>query len=204
MADTRVLLVEGRDDEHVFYNLLEYHQVPERFKIKNKEGISKLLDTLDVELLASDLQCLGIVVDADLDINARWQSFLTILGRSGYTSLPSLPDTMGTIIQQDGKPSVGIWLMPDNTLSGMLEDFVSFLVPTDDLLWPKVERCIQDIPEAQQLFKPHFVKAYIHTWLAWQQEPGAPLGLAIKKRYLDADAPHAQTLIAWIRRLFDL
>ncbi len=47
-------------------------------------------------------------------------------------------------------------------------------------------------------------KAHIHTWLAWQKEPGKPLGQAITARYLDADAPHAQQLMDWIRKLFDL
>ena len=32
------LLVEGKDDEHVFYSLLKHHQIPRRFEIKNKES----------------------------------------------------------------------------------------------------------------------------------------------------------------------
>ncbi len=66
------LLVEGKDDEHVFYSLLKHHQIPKRFEIKNKESINQLFDTLEVELLASDLGRLGIVVDADTDVTARW------------------------------------------------------------------------------------------------------------------------------------
>ncbi len=50
----------------------------------------------------------------------------------------------------------------------------------------------------------HLPVAEIHTWLAWQEEPGSPLGQAITKRYLDADAPRAQQLMDWVRRLFDL
>ena len=48
------------------------------------------------------------------------------------------------------------------------------------------------------------MKAHVHTWLAWQKEPGKPMGQAITKRYLDANAPHAQQLIVWIRKLFGL
>lgn len=48
------------------------------------------------------------------------------------------------------------------------------------------------------------VEAQLHTWLAWQEQPGTPLGLAITNRYFDANAPHAQQLIAWVRRLFSL
>lgn len=46
MIERHFLLVEGKDDEHVFYHLLQHHQIPERFKIINKEGVENLLDTL--------------------------------------------------------------------------------------------------------------------------------------------------------------
>lgn len=51
---------------------------------------------------------------------------------------------------------------------------------------------------------PLLGKAEIHTWLAWQKEPGKPLGQAITARYLNPNAPDAQQLIAWIRRVFHL
>lgn len=57
----RYLLVEGKDDEHVFYHLLKHHQIPGCFEIKNKEGIDNLLDTLPTELKRSNLERLGIV-----------------------------------------------------------------------------------------------------------------------------------------------
>ena len=77
MADKAVLLVEGKDDQHVFFSLLEFHRIPEVFRIKDKQGIDNLLGTLDVELLASELEQLGIVVDADIDIASRWQRIVS-------------------------------------------------------------------------------------------------------------------------------
>ena len=65
MANRNMLLVEGRDDEHVFYSLLKYYKVPQAFKIKNKGGINRLLKTLDVELLAIGLEKLAVVIDAN-------------------------------------------------------------------------------------------------------------------------------------------
>lgn len=57
MSDNYLLLVEGPDDEHVFYALLQHYQLPQRFKIKNKGGIEHLLSTLPVELtLNSELE----------------------------------------------------------------------------------------------------------------------------------------------------
>ncbi|MDQ2808925.1 MAG: hypothetical protein M3Z04_18780 [Chloroflexota bacterium] len=46
-------------------------------------------------------------------------------------------------------------------------------------------------------------KAYIHTWPAWQEEPGKPMSVAIHpNHYLDAQAPAAQTFVDWLGRLF--
>ncbi len=200
------LLVEGKDDEHVFYSLLTHHNIPERFKIKNKEGIDKLLETLDVELIRTGLNRLGIVVDADIDLAARWQCLRNILSDAGYDSVPLEPDANGTIIQQSKRPTVGIWLMPNNKLPGMLEDFVSFLIPdSSSLLWTMAEQIIQDVSLQERRFSPsHTIKAHLHTWLAWQEKPGSPMGLAITRRYFDANAPCAQQLMDWLCRLFDL
>ena len=203
MADKAVLLVEGKDDEHVFYALLNFHGVPDAFRIKDKQGIDNLLGTLDVELLASELERLGIVVDADIDVASRWRRITGILTVSGYSNIPILPNPAGTIIVEVGRPTVGVWIMPDNSIPGMLEHFVRFLVPPNDPLWDRAVRCIDNVPENERSFPPqHLIKAQLHTWLAWQTEPGAPLGLAITKRYLEADAVHAHGLINWIRRLF--
>jgi hypothetical protein len=57
--------------------------------------------------------------------------------------------------------------------------------------------------EAGVRFKEvHESKARIHTWLAWQEEPGKPVGQAITARYLDANMPHVRQLLDWIRELF--
>lgn len=196
------LLVEGKDDEHVFYSLLAHHNVPDNFKVKNKEGFEKLLSELDVEHDESDLKRLGIVVDADFDLPSRWRSITSTLADMRYT-LPDAPRPDGTIVTREDGRVIGIWLMPDNNLTGMLEDFISFLGATDDELWALAEKCLNEVSEVSQRFIPnHRIKAHIHTWLAWQEDPGTPLGLAITKRYLDAEAPSAQRLVGWIRELF--
>jgi len=204
MADKHVLLVEGKDDVHVFYHLLKHHHIPDLFKIKCKDGYENLRNTLEVELLASDLERLGVVVDANASLASRWQSLQSVLSNSGY-DVPTTPDPDGTIIQHRGRPTVGIWIMPDNTLPGMLENFVAFLIPPGDPLWACAGDCLEQIPEQHRRFPAiHQPKAHIHTWLAWQEEPGAPMGQAITKRYLDAEASHAHQLMDWIRRLFEI
>lgn len=202
MAEKIVLLVEGKDDENVIRNIFRHHKIAQPLHIKEKQGVDNLLETLDVELLDSDLERLGIIVDADVDSANQWTRIANILKKSGYNNMPDLPDSTGTIVIQSGLPLIGIWLMPDNSLPGMLENFVSFLIPQSDNLWGRAKQVVEEIPETQRQFQPqHTIKAQIHTWLAWQKEPGKPLGLAITFRYLDADALHAKKFIDWINKL---
>jgi hypothetical protein len=204
MAKNRKLLAEGKDDCIVVANLCEAHQIPEVFDIIDKEGISKLLESLHVDLKASDLEVLGILVDADVNLQDRWQSLSTILSNEGY-SVPAQPTPAGTILREEDKPTVGIWLMPDNRLPGMLEDFVAALVPDNDVLLPYARTCVEQLPEKPTRFpQVQRAKADIHTWLAWQEEPGKPFGIAITAHYLDAQSVHAEGFINWLRMLFIL
>ena len=201
------LLVEGKDDEHVMYSLLVHHKIPKKFVIDPKKGIDNLLDAFEIRLTMGEFGCLGGIVDADDKLIERWQRRLQILKSTGYTNLPDTPDPKGTIINNGGSQIVGIWIMPDNTVPGKLEDFVSFLRPQNDVLWTVAVDVVQQVKsiETPLRFRDVFEsKAQIHTWLAWQEEPGKPMGTAITARYLDANAPHAQSLIAWIRKLFNL
>lgn len=205
MAANNILLVEGKNDQAVIWSLLEHYKVAETFKVEYREGYTNILNyrLLRNELRASERDRLGIILDADEDVVARWQSLTDILTRIGYMAIPNQPDPNGTIVEKRGLPQVGVWLMPDNLSKGMLEDFVAFLVPdpANNGLWQLSEKCLQeaiaisgDIPRA---------KGRIHTWLAWQPNPGTPLGQAITNKYLDANAPYALQLVNWLNRVFN-
>ncbi|MBL7988094.1 MAG: hypothetical protein JNJ94_08530 [Chlorobi bacterium] len=202
MSTKNVLLVEGKNDEHLLYALLEHHAVPKNsFRIKDKQGWEKLRRELDVEIDASDLECLGILVDTDASLNGRWQALCDILQKCGYTSIPSQPNALGTIIEQSGKPRIGVWLMPNNKKSGMLEDFLQMLIPSENVLWAYAQRCVEELPE--RLFSStHNSKATTYTYLAWQEQPGQLFSVAVKANSFDANAQPAQELISWIQRLF--
>ncbi|MFZ4661512.1 MAG: DUF3226 domain-containing protein [Caldilineaceae bacterium] len=201
-----VLLVEGKDDEAVIYHLKRHAAIhQDAFRVKTKDGYSNLLDTLAVELEASELETLGIVVDADSDLNARWESIRNRLRNLGYTTMPDRPQTQGIIVDEANKPSVGVWVMPNNQLPGMLEDFVALLIPTADNLWSKAKNCVNLLPEEERRFaEVDLAKAYMYTWLAWQKQPGTPMGAAINQRYLDPDRPIGKEFITWVKRLFQV
>ncbi|HEX9990858.1 MAG TPA: DUF3226 domain-containing protein [Chloroflexia bacterium] len=212
-----MLLVEGQDDVHVFVHLAAYHQIPVKepgvdyeipspaIKVRDENGIENLLTNLPVHLKGSGIERLGVVIDADTNLQGRWESFRNKLIGSGYdkSRVPRAPAPDGTIITQEGYPIVGIWIMPDNKVPGSLEDFIKFLVPQDDLLWSRAEECVAQIPTEERHFSTiHLIKAHVHTWLAWQEQPGQRMGQAINSKYLDPDAEHARRFVAWVRRLF--
>ena len=203
MAGSFVLWVEGKDDQHVILSLMKHHQVPEVFRIIDREGIANLLEALRVQLtVGTGVARLGIVVDADTDAAARWAAIRDILVRSGYTPVPDHPSPEGTVIRHADLPVFGAWLMPENAAAGMLEDFIAALVPEEDFLWRRAAEVVDQIPGEHRRFSGvHRSKAHVHTWLAWQEEPGSPMGLAITKRFLDAEAPQAQRFVSWVRRL---
>jgi len=199
--------------------------------IESAGGVTQLLQRLPVEIkirsTADETSRIGIIIDADADSSSesvaepiasfgvttsdglvrRWQSLRNILIDSGYSGVPLTPDSEGTVVDSpDGyMPRVGVWLMPDNQIPGKLENFVKMLVPVGDTLWERADFCVTQLPQSARRFSAHDeVKALIHTWLAWQAEPGKPIGQAITKRFLDPDAPLAQRCVSWVKRLFDL
>lgn len=203
------LLVEGKNDRHVIWALCQQYEVEKTFSVEipssDNGGIDALLDSIPVRLKISDLRALGIVLDANQNLNGRWQAIKHRLTEIGYTAFPQGPVPDGTIIDVPNKPKVGIWLMPDNQLPGMLEDFVAHLIPADHDLVPKAKRILQEIEE-QNLNKyplAHHPKAFIHTWLAWQKIPGQPMGQAITAQVLNHNKPLANNFVSWLRELFE-
>ena len=129
----RVLLVEGPDDEHVVVHLLAQSGLVCNFDIDQKGGFPELSKSIPVELAVPDRSVLGVVVDANDSPAARWQAVRDRCKRRGIT-LPSEPDPGGVVVE--GRPRVGVWLMPDNQNPGQLEDLVAAMVPAEDVVDP--------------------------------------------------------------------
>ncbi|MFH1740351.1 MAG: DUF3226 domain-containing protein [bacterium] len=201
------LIFEGPDDKHVVMNLLFNHEhegepLCNHFNEKVKDGVDHLVDTLNEELGATDLGRLGVILDADTDLAKQWARVTRVLDGYGCKNVPAAPSADGTIMEtQDGK-KIGIWVMPDNRSTGALEDFVGRLIAEGDVLWPKAQTDVNSIPVENRRFKATYLsKAHVHTWLAWQEEPGTRMGETFKKKYLDPNHPQANVFVTWIKRL---
>jgi len=213
MEKNGVLMVEGRDDVAVISALARIYDIPETFCLKDVVGIDKLLDEFFVVLTMArlkeynfDIKRLGILVDANSDISTRWKDIKQILTDKEYT-VDENPHSDGTILRDESKeiPVIGIWIMPDNIHSGILEDFFQMFIPDNDVLLPYVNHCIDRMEKDPAFENPEpRSKAETRTWLAWQKKSESRMGYFISenKDSLHIHNDYAEKFVTWIRNLF--
>jgi hypothetical protein len=202
----KVLLVEGKDDCHVILALCAHYKIPETFGIYECGSDISLLKRLNALILQPDPpETIGIVLDADVsDIMNRWQQIHQKTKEHGY-GFPLSPVQGGTILpENEDLPTIGIWLMPDNQTSGMLEDFLMRMVDKEAL--QTAADCITNAKQkGMASYKSaHHSKAVLHTWLSWQDEPGKPLGQAITANVLKPETGLANQFVNWLQQLFNV
>jgi len=206
------LLLEGPKDEYFVQHLCNAHAIPRgSFAYVRSEGFPAILEDLAAGLKASETEMIGMAIDADQDTGSRWQSVRDHLVKLGFRNVPSTPGADGTLVAgADDLPvylgkRVAVWLMPDNTTQGMLEDFVFSLIPPDDDLWTMAANAVAQIEPAKRRFgRTYSRKAEIHTWLAWQEYPGSSLGMAVTRRYFNSQHSAALSFIRWLRAIFEI
>jgi hypothetical protein len=199
---TKKLLVEGNDDQHVVWALCEKFGLDENFDVIDCEGIDTLIKQLPVRVKQSGIEAIGVIIDADIDIIGRWKTISSFLTARGYTVPEEIPNEGLTITEN--QLTFGVWIMPNNSLNGMIEDFVKFLVPENDQLLDIANTSLNQIEsgELNKYRNIHRSKALIHTWLAWQEDPGTPMGSSITKRYLSTESDICNTFIDWLSETF--
>lgn len=219
---SRILLVEGAQDRDFFVALLRRCSLQDINVVPPKEALPdlalgggwtnvlKALPTLLDQMKQEDgPERLGVVIDADhTDSNGgfprRYAEVTAILNSHDYREAKNSLVRGAVFEHLDGLPSVGLWIMPDHSSDGMLEDFLSRVVthPDQRLLLDHGRQAIAKLPVT--LFNPalHESKALISTWRAWQKKPGAPLGQCVKDDLLDLTQEIAVEFISWLRVIY--
>lgn len=215
MVHPKQLIVEGTDDLSAISNLVQQHI--DGFKngrdylveMKSGDGVENILVDRYIrnELSQARLQAIGFVIDADDAPQEHWQSFRNFVAKY-YENVPENLPADGLILEQEGKPRLGFWMMPDCRAKGMLEDFLRLMVPGHDAdkLWLHA-RTVTEVAKKEHgapYIDAHKVKAEIHTWLAWQNEPGKRFGAALAAKILDPNAESARPFLCWFAQLFQL
>lgn len=207
------LIVEGEEDKRVIPQLIEANGIPwgetKKEAVVNIEayGNDDFADAtfISTELKASGLKALGLMIDADDDLNARWQS----VRNACLKSIPDIPEQLpatGLIHSTDSGIRFGVWIMPDNQTQGMLETFLTYLIPDEsEPLWQYAQEVAKEAQNKGATYiDSHSDKAYIYTWLAWQHPPGRQLHDAVRQKILDPNHPQAQSFVNWFKQLYDL
>jgi hypothetical protein len=216
----KVLLVEGKTEKLVIPEFLEQNGIewnPTNIGIVIPfiyvcGGYEQLIkpEFIQTQLERRNLTHLGIIIDADEDPENRWISIRNTCLREG---IPNLPDNLPErgLIQRVFIESIskeinfGIWMMPDNKLRGMLETFLTYLVPDEkELLWEYAQQVVQEARNKGATFtEVKEDKANIYTWLAWQNEPGRQLHQAVKEQILNPTHPQSKVFFNWFQQLFN-
>ncbi|MEZ4940545.1 MAG: DUF3226 domain-containing protein [Saprospiraceae bacterium] len=172
-------------------------------------GYGKVANLVSATLKEAGITNIGIVIDAnDAGPAARWDALSkTLAGAFSEDTLAAAQiGAEGIVLKETGRPVVGIWIMPDNVSKGYLEHFLAQLVDSTEPLWQHTDQTILDLVGRDFCrFKPvRQQKALLHTWLAWQEEPGRPFGTAMQAGYLDAKAEAVQPFLNWMKQTFRL
>jgi hypothetical protein len=193
--------VEGKDDEHFLYHWMKVHVSDQTISVKEMTGFDNLLKDLEIPFKSESLT-FGFVVDADVSAPARWDSLRSKLIGIGIKPI-DLPQELprSGFIGKYNEKRFGIFVMPDNLNEGMLETFASHCIAPGDELWSLAVDAVGQIPQELRRFKPvHTIKAEVHTWLAWQETCGVPLGQAVTRRFFEK-TEYSEALTQWMKDL---
>lgn len=207
------LHVEGDDDFHSLIHLLirngfayDTKPWPPAFPELVKVGdVDKVLEGMETAVAVSNGGSVGFVLDADTPLQTRWRAVRTHLLNVDVAT-PETPLTSGFIGDSSRfKARVGIWLMPDNEHDGSLEDFLRTLIHESD---PLIDHALDSTSVARKrgasFPNQDQSKAIVHTWLAWQEDPGRPYGRAIQYKYFQERSSTTDSFVRWFKRLYGI
>ena len=196
-GESKLLLVEGRDEELVlgaFLRHLAIADVPVQV-YGGKDRLRYFLEALLAEVAFDDqIQSIGIVRDADGNARSALQSVQSSLRNVG------LPVPQSFRVTAEGTPRVSVFIMPDNSGEGALED-LCLAALKDAPAMPCVAEFLRCVNAAVERPPQNPAKARMHAFLASREDPELRLGEAGQRRYLPWDNPAFADLAQFLRAI---
>ncbi len=177
IQQAKQLLVEGLIP--TFFEAFVSHYKLLGFQIQTFGGndelkgfIGALTKTYNFKQIVTSL---AIVRDAETDPTAAFQS---VCGSLNHADLP-VPTVPGNLAQ--GPLTVGIYILPDATSSGMIETLCLRALKDDP-----VTTCVNEYFDCLKRIEDRVIKdkARLQAFLASRQKPGLTLGQAATEGYL--------------------
>jgi hypothetical protein len=214
----KLLLVEGDSDKALFHELCKrvlagadiQVRTPIQFGAARNgkpAATSFCLPKLMPQLADGSVTHLAMVTDADY-VNDGWgyaqtvQTVKAAIRSHGYgnpdNSIPGL-----SFPHSDGLRPFGLWVMPDNALEGMVEDWIKNAVGrTERSLLDHAVTTVSRLPAPTKFNVIHRCKSEVATWLAWQRIPGERLHSVVNDDLIDMASAPVQQVIAWLQRIY--
>lgn len=195
LACEHLVVVEGTDDKNFFEALLSHIGV-EGYQVRTVEGKDNFKHRIPafVKSVGFDaVQTLTIVRDADQNADGAFDSAASLLRRL------SLPCPAAKNSWADGSPRVGVYIMPGDFQTGMLEDlFASSLTNAAQIACVDAfEDCVRGLDDPPR----NQAKSKAQSILATLPQYTASIGIAAKKGYWDLDAASLQGLREFLSEL---
>jgi len=179
---TRVIVVEGKEDE-LFFEALIRHLSLNNIQVLSIGGKTELRRYLKAMIKTpgfDKVTSLGIVRDADSDPIATLKSIRNALSSAG------LPVPQKAVIPFGDKPKVAIMILPDENTPGMLEDLCLRAVSQDPAMFC-VDQYFQCLQQKRLILPSKISKAKVQVFLGSRPEPGKLLGVAAQAGYWPFD-----------------
>ncbi len=221
MQEKYILLVEGASDQEFFKQLLKDLNLKTEIEPKTprdieaqifRNGLQPLYQQLKLQidlLLRGQITRLGVVVDADYaaqELNGfanRRMQLVNILADKGFTITDVPEPECGEIFNHPSGAKIGIWIMPDHADDGMIEDLLLACIKAElNPLKEHAQVVVGQLGVLQQFAEHRTCKAYLATWLAWQDKPGISHAYAYSQNRFDRLNPTLQALNNWLKSLF--
>ncbi len=173
-----VLLVGEGKEEVRFFSALLKHVGQDSVQVEDYGGKPGLGRYLKAQLVRSGFGCVErILITQDADDNPKgcFDSVCRSITACGLNP----PANHAAI--SDGSSAIGVFIMPNGTGEGMLEDLCLASVDDDDVM-KCVDQFIQCAQDCGQEPRPQ-AKARVQAWLATREAPGKRLGEAAEAGY---------------------
>jgi hypothetical protein len=192
----RLLVVEGKDDINFSEKLLEYIGILDSVDIRSSEGkdnLKNLMPAFKFTTGFKNIEKIAVLWDADKNARDAFKQVTDVLKKIGLPS-PKKPGEFSS-----GSPSVGIFIMPDNSSNGMLEDLCLESVKDHEAM-----KCVDNFIACTQELKEqpdNISKAKVQVFLASRSKIANSIGRAAQKGYWNFNSEKLQPLINFLKQL---
>lgn len=195
IREKKVLAVEGKDEVNFFDALLKHSRIA-GFDIRDIGGKDKFKEKLPALVKArgfSDIEVLVVVRDADNDPDAAFDSVRDVLSSQKLDP----PDQMNQF--SDGNPRIGVFIMPGNSDTGMLEDLCLKTVEEHPAM-----KCVNAFTDCASVLKDPpkiMAKAKAQVFLAAMSDIANSVGVGAQKGHWNFDSDELDNLRSFIDNL---